>query len=55
MSDEQLSNQLSYLNNSYIGLMDGKIKPRLFFDYEKFSKHFAFVDLLNGTLYFVKT
>ena len=48
MSDEQLSNQLSYLNNSYIGLMDGKIKPRLFFDYEKFSKHFAFVDLLNG-------
>ena len=46
--DSSLINQLSYLNNVYNRLIKGDLEPKSFFDYNKFSKHFAYLDLLNG-------
>ena len=48
LKDSSLNSQLAYLNNIYSGLVDNKIEPELFFDFNKFSKHFALIDLLNG-------
>ncbi|OUW80497.1 MAG: hypothetical protein CBD77_00200 [bacterium TMED217] len=49
LKNDQLKSQLSYLKNNYFGLINGEVNPSFFFDYDKFAKHFALVDLLNGS------
>jgi hypothetical protein len=48
LKDGSLTSQLAYLNNIYSGLVNNKLDPELFFDFNKFAKHFALIDLLDG-------